>query len=376
MKILVVGISVRAMVESAVGSRYPVIALDAFGDQDLRALVESYSLRQDFGVPYSPNALYQACRRLNCDSIAYTSNLENHPGIIDRLARDFRIIGNPAQIVRSVRHCASMYPKLRRAGFSVPETIFSGGGEPDPNLQWLLKPISSGGGHGISFLKEKATPGDRVMLQQYVPGKSCSASFVSNGRECVLIGITEQLIGLQPFGVQGFRYCGNILPLPELLANETILEQVRKVADFITHEYGLSGVNGFDFILKDNQVWLTEVNPRYSASMELMEQAYGLHVFDLHVQSVLDGRLPEFRLESLLNKARFFGKSILFCERDAKAPETLDWSARGLKDIPAFGEQLREGSPICTILANRSAYDETLGEMILKAQILKEQIYG
>jgi predicted ATP-grasp superfamily ATP-dependent carboligase len=271
-----------------------------------------------------------------------------------------------------------LFSRLRQAGFSVPETILRSTVKPVPELQWLLKPVLSGGGQGISFTEEKAVPGNRFMLQQYVPGKPCSASFVSNGCESVLLGITEQLIGLRPFGVQGFRYCGNILPFPALLekaTGEKIVEQVRRMADFIAGEFSLAGVNGFDFILRNDQVWLTEVNPRYSASMELIERAYGLSVFDLHVQSVLNRRLPTFRLESQLNKAKFFGKSILFCERESTARETLDWAARDIKDIPVPGERLPNGSPICTILASRPTYDETLGEMIVRAEMLKEQIY-
>jgi predicted ATP-grasp superfamily ATP-dependent carboligase len=378
MKILVIGISVRAMVESAVGSQYSVAALDAFGDQDLRALAESRSLRRDFGVPYSPNALYQACRKLCFEAVAYTSNLENHPGVLDRFSRNCRLVGNSPQSVRAVRHWPRLFSRLRQAGFSVPETIFGVTDKPDPNQRWLLKPILSGGGHGISFAGEKASSGNRRMLQQYVPGKPCSASFVSNGCESVLIGITEQLIGMHHFGSKGFQYCGNILPLPEAREKSTgemILNQVRNAAEFLTREFGLTGVNGFDFILNNGRIWLTEVNPRYSASMELIEQAYGLPVFDLHVQSVLNGRLPEFRLESLLNNAKFFGKSILFCERNTTAPEIPDWRNQCIKDIPAPGEQLREGSPICTILASRSRYDETLGDLQLKASALKEEFY-
>ncbi len=41
------------------------------------------------------------------------------------------------------------------------------------------------------------------MLQEYIPGKACSASFVANGQDCVVLGITEQLIGMHPFGSAG-----------------------------------------------------------------------------------------------------------------------------------------------------------------------------
>ena len=379
MKILIIGISVRAMVESAKNSNYRVTALDAFGDQDLRALAKTYSLRREFGVPYSGNALFQASRSLEFDAVAYTSNLENHPEVLDRFAEASRIIGNSPQSVRSVRHWPALFSSLRRAGFSAPETMYSGGADFGMNRQWLVKPVLSGGGHGISFLQERNAAGNGKIVQQYVPGKACSASFVSNGRESVIIGVTEQLIGMDQFGVQGFRYCGNILPLPEILeagAGKRVLKEVRRIADFLTREYCLTGLNTFDFILERDRIWLIEVNPRFAASMELIEQAYGLPVFHLHLQAVVDGRLPAFELESPLNSAKFFGKSILFCERNCTAPDTQDWVARGIRDIPDPGERLNEGSPVCTLLTGCRTYDETLAELIRRAGILKEEIYG
>jgi predicted ATP-grasp superfamily ATP-dependent carboligase len=379
MKTLIVGISVRAMVESAVHSGYAVFGLDAFADRDLKALAESYSLHHDFHVRYSPKALYEASRQLIFDAVAYTSNLENHPEIISHFARDHKILGNSPQAIASVRHWETLFARLRRAGFSVPETIFAGENKVvDDDRRWLIKPVLSGGGHGIAFFKGDQLPGEQFMLQEYIPGKPCAASFVANGRESAIIGITEQLIGLRQFGSQGFRYCGNLLPLPEMLnsgAGRSILEQVRRLAEFLTLEYGLSGVNGMDFILNGDQVCLTEVNPRYSASMELIEQAYGLPVFHLHAQAVLEGKLPEFKPETMFRDEKFFGKSILFAERDAIAPDTQNWPARAMRDIPASGEELPNGGPICTILASRPTHDETFAELIRQAGIIKQEIH-
>jgi uncharacterized protein len=380
LKILVVGISVRALVESAVRAHYAVTALDAFGDQDLRAQAQTYSLRRDFGVPYSPRALYEAGRPLGCEAVAYTSNLENHPEILDLFAAGHRIIGNSPQVVRSVRDWPVLFSRLERAGFPVPETIHAGRDHnSDRDRPWLVKPVLSGGGHGISFSHGKEFAGKHWMLQRYIPGKSCSASFVSDGRETVVVGITEQLTGMRQFGVQDFRYCGSILPLRETLEpgiGETILEQVRRLSAFLTREFGLLGVNGFDFILEGDQVHLIEVNPRYTASMELIERAYGLAIFHLHMQAVMDKRLPSFRLESLLHGKKFFGKSILFSGKDVIVPEALNWRQWDVGDIPAHGEKLRVGSPICTFFAWRATYDDTLAELIRRAEMLKEQIHG
>jgi predicted ATP-grasp superfamily ATP-dependent carboligase len=389
MKILLVGLSVRSMMESAVHSGYQATALDAFGDRDLKLLGESHSLHHDFHSVYSPNALYKASRMFAFDAVSYTSNLENHPQILDRFAECHQIIGNSPQVIRSVRHWPSLFSGLKSAGFSVPETFFAGEiQEVDDTRQWLIKPVLSGGGHGIAFLDPRAqflfrkannygVPG--FMLQEYIAGKPCSASFVANGSNCVVLGIAEQLIGLNQFGSHGLRYCGNIFPLPEMLIPElrkAILEQVTNTATFLTRKHGLSGVNGMDFILRGDQIFLTEVNPRYSASMELIFQAFGLPLFSLHASAVLDGRLPLFHLNEELRGGEFFGKAILFAERDARAPNTKDWFARDIRDVPESGETLRKGGPICTLLAHAPTYHETFAELTGKARALKEEIYG
>jgi uncharacterized protein len=376
MRILILGISVRAMVESAVNSKYAAAALDAFGDRDVAAIAESHSLHHDFQVRYSPNALFDASRGLEFDAIAYTANLENHPEVLRRFAENCRIIGNSPQTVEAVRNWAALFPRLKEAGFSVPETIFRGKmSAPDPSGRWLVKPVLSGGGHGIEFFQREKLPGKNFMLQKFITGKSCSASFVANGRDCVLVGITEQLVGLGAFGAQGFRYCGNVLPVREAV-DRVIPEKVRRLAEFLTQEYGLTGVNGFDFILHGDQVTLTEINPRYSASMELIERAYGLPIFQLHTKATLDGTLPDFMLESVLNRGMYYGKAVLFAENEATAPDTHGWINRGIKDVPASGESLRKGGPVCTILADGPTFDDTVASLILQAGALKKEIYG
>lgn len=386
MKVLVTGISARAMAESAVRSGYAVIALDAFGDRDLKELTESYSLRRDFHTVYGPGALFKASRKMNFDSVAYTSNLENYPGILARFDEGHRIIGNSSRVVAAVRSWPDLFDRLGRAGFPVPKIVFNNGTRPvDSPCRWLLKPLLSGGGHGISFWTQSLPGREKIagvpdfMIQEYIPGRPCSVSFVANGREAVVLGIAEQLIGMKQFGSQGFRYCGNILPLTEILnpdAGKRILDMLGRLASFLTREYGLTGVNGFDFILFGERIYLLEVNPRYSASMELVERSYGLPIFHLHAKAVLNGELPDFKLESVLKNGKCFGKSILFAEKDATVPDTGGWSGKGIRDVPESGEKIRAGGPVCSILASRANREGTFAELVRRAEELKEEIYG
>lgn len=380
MIILMVGLSVRAMAESAVNSGYAVVALDAFGDQDTKALAKAYSLSRDFHVPYSPEALLEASHHFTFDFVAYTANLENHPGILELILRNHPIIGNPPSSVRSVRSWMGLFADLRGAGFSVPETVIASDSfKMNPSRRWLTRPLLSGGGHGINFLHGEKVSEDRHLLQEYISGKPCSACFLADGHHCVVLGITEQLVGMPQFRSHGFCYCGSLLPLPELLIpgiGPAIVEQVRSIAKFLTQSYGLIGLNGIDFILHGDQVYTIEVNPRYSASMELIERAYGLPMFHLHVEAALHGTLPEFRLEGRLSESSFFGKAILFADRTAIVPNTQNWAVRDIRDIPMPGDKLHLGNPICTMLTMQATSQEAVEDLIAKAVLLENEIYG
>ncbi len=380
MKILIVGVSARAVAESAMRSGYHVVTLDAFGDLDLQALCECYSLRRDFHTRFSAAALFTHSRRLDFDAVAYTSNLENHPETIRRFAHAHPVIGNSAEVATRVRDCWSLFGLLGRAGFAVPETICDADVKrADSGRKWLRKPFQSGGGHGITLWHPKGSMGPGFILQEYVPGMTCSASFVANGRDCVILGLTEQLIGQTQFGARGFRYCGNILPLLPArnpATGRAILGQVKGITKMVTRKFGLTGVNGLDFILRGDQPWVTEVNPRYSASMELIERAYGLPIFDLHVRAVLEGKLPEFDLGPRLVDGPFCGKTILFSEKDANAPDTRSWIAEGIRDVPLPGEHLARGSPICTLLASAPTREGCLDGLTSQAETVKGEIYG
>jgi predicted ATP-grasp superfamily ATP-dependent carboligase len=382
MKILLTGVSARGMAESAVNSGYSVIALDAFGDLDLQGFCESHALFRDFGIPYSAVGLYQASRRLCFDAVAYTSNLENYPEAVQRIARRHELLGNPADTLRRVRDCSLLYRQLSSAGFEAPETIFQvNGRRATHERRWLNKPIRSGGGHRVSFARPGGSPKRGFILQEFIPGLSCSASFVANGQQAAVLGLSEQLVGLPEFGSQGFHYCGNIAPLAAVEDGQhdlAILDQVQQIASLLTGAFGLVGVNGFDFILNEGRVFLTEVNPRYSASMELIEQAYSLPVFDLHVQAVTQKSLPKINptRSGRTYPPRFYGKAILFAEKEVLIPDTHRWLQAGMRDIPHPGERIPSGKPVCTLLADGSTREACFSQLAARVEAIKGEIYA
>ena len=78
---------------------------------------------------------------------------------------------------------------------------------------------------------------------------------------------------------------------PQFPADARLLDRATLLAQEVTRAFGLVGVNGVDFIARRGVPYAIEVNPRYTAAMELVERAYGLSVFDLHARACR-GALP------------------------------------------------------------------------------------
>ncbi len=361
MDILIAGVSARGLVESAVrsGLHHRIVAVDYFGDFDLGLLCTHRSIKNDLRLPYDAHHLIPASSSLAWSALAYVANLENHPSLIEEIAGGKPILGNSPAVLASVRDPARFFECLARSGIPAPKIAF--GSKPlnlDSDIRWLRKPLRSGGGHGIAV----HLPGDRLeadcFLQEYLNGLPCGAVFAADGWDACLLGISEQLVGKAEFGTDGFRYCGSILGSTGAGQAEwgDLVDSIRQVIRVITREFHLVGVNGIDFILKGKTVYPLEINPRYTASMELVEWAYGLNIFKTHLDAC-QGRLPDFDLLAHPD-AGCFGKAIFFASRALIFYDPRWWFDQGARDLPLAGEQIAQGKPVCTVFSRGQSRSE------------------
>ncbi len=335
MKILLVGLTTRAIAESARRAGCEIVTIDLFGDLDQKRLCENVSLRER-GLRYSAVAFLAVAGELRYDAVAYCGGLENEPDLLAALAAGRTLLGNGPETLRRVRSPDVLFPFLSSRGFAVPRTV--GVGAPLPRGgRWLVKPIRGGGGRGIGFWDGQPLPAG-VILEEYLEGVPASAVFVADGRQSVLLGSTEQLPG-----PTGFAYGGNLLPLD---VPRAALDEVRAIAEAVTAEFELRGLNGFDFVLRHGRPVVVEVNPRYCASMELVDRAAGVSVFGMHL-AALRGALPT----EVKAGGGSWGKAIVYARSTVSVGDTLAWLARGVRDVPHRGEVIVKGHPICTVLA-------------------------
>lgn len=360
MKILIVGLTTRAIAESAHRAGCEIVTVDLFGDLDQKRLCENVSLRER-GLRYSAAAFVEVARGLAYDAVAYCGGLENEPDLVAELARGRRLLGNGPETLRRVRDPDVLFPFLSSRGFAVPRTL--GVGAPLPRAgTWLRKPLRGGGGQGIGFWDGRALP-PGVILQEYLEGVPASAVFAADGRHGVLLGSTEQLRA-----PRGFAYGGNLLPLD---APPAALDEVRAIAEAVTAEFGLRGLNGFDFVLRDGRPVVVEVNPRYCASMELIDRAASVSVFGTHL-AALQGALPG----AVKAGGGSWGKAIVYARSTVSVGDTWAWIERGVRDVPHPGEVILKGHPICTVLARGPTRAVCRGLLRAEADAIWENARG
>ncbi len=213
-------------------------------------------------------------------------------------------------------------------------------------------------------------------MQQYVEGLACSAVFIAARGRAALVGITRQLIGASWLGTGGFRYCGSIGPL-ELPPLER--QTARRIGEVLAARFDLVGLFGVDAVINAEGVWPIEVNPRYTASVEILERAFELQLVESHVRACRDG---EWIAPSPRRSHRQYGKAILFAGQDVTIAN--DWppsmtasSATGwpqLSDIPSAGSSIETGWPVLTLFADGADDQQVLARLQAEAARLASAI--
>ena len=337
--VTLVGTSVRAVAWSAVRAGERPLCLDLFNDTDLLGLPGVIAKRMGNWPPEELDELVP-------EGIpwAYTGGLENYPRLVGMLAKQAPLHGNSGETLLNARLPWRWCEKLQAAGACVPEWAFAPpAGAADG---WMHKPLRSAGGKGVRAWPEggKALPW-RWFAQRKVEGLSASAVFAVSTGEFELLGVTEQWVGKEWLGSKGYAYCGSIGPIE---FSEDLRGQLELIGKGL-QSMELRGLVGVDLVIEGDKAWVIEINPRWPASVELLERAGGYSAWEWHRWGCVGG-LPRPRVAGKVSGC--IAKAIFHAPVDLEFP--AEWPrnrANTWADLPAPGEKIKAGSPVLTCLA-------------------------
>jgi predicted ATP-grasp superfamily ATP-dependent carboligase len=379
----IVGASARAAAASAARAGFQPVTADLFADLDLRRIASATRI-----APY-PEGLLDWLRAIEPPAWMYTGALENYPDLVDQMAWIAPLWGNAADVLSQVRSPLILGDTLRNAGFLFPETRWSPDGLPRDG-SWLAKTYRGASGSGV---RELVVDGTGTIPPAYyqlrVTGVPCSGVFLGNGYFGECLGLTRQLIGEDWLGARDFQYAGSLGPIT--IAGAAVAA-VRRIGHELAKCFGLIGLFGIDFIIDGERVWTIEVNPRYTASVEIVERAAG-NIFTAHaivcmqVGTSAVTTLPNERAlsRSTIQTQSIHGKAILFAKRPVNISaefaewalgesETMPWP--NVADVSAAGTSIAAGRPVITVFANGSSIEEVEQRLRSRVAEIEARLYA
>lgn len=368
---------------SAIRSGFAPWTADRFGDLDLAACVpavrvEDYPAGLERAVSDAPQAPW-----------LYTGALENRPDLIERLAKIRRLYGVRGESLRAVRDPFQLSAAIKGAGLAAPRCARLG--DPLPrDSSWLCKPLASAGGCGVrrwdaDFPRKNSAHARDSYLQQRIDGLPVGAVYVGADRRAEFLGATRQLLGLDWCGLPArpgheYRYCGSIGPMK---LTPALAHRFVQLGNALAEAFDLQGLFGVDAIVADGEIWPVEVNPRYTASVEILERGLGIRSIALHGAACGGKVVSPPSVHGEHATVACCGKAILFAPRDIiVSPEFPAWCADQNKDshwpavadMPAGGTILRAGQPIVSVLAEGADEAAVIGKLRSLALLAVDEI--
>ena len=357
--LVVAGISVRALAESARQAGWDVISLDLFGDADTRrASVHWARIGEPAALRIDParlrEELQRAARRPRVDGWVPASGFEGAAELLSAGATALPCLAiSPAEMQR-VRDPALFFGTLDHHRLSHPRICRDPPADP---AGWLAKRAGGCGGMHIRTAEQMlADPAQRhadTYFQRCQPGTPMSALFVADGQRFRLVALNRLIV--RAIGPLPHVYAGAVGPI----SSGRLEQAVGRALSVLVPEFGLRGLASLDFLADESAAHWLEVNPRPSATLQLHAHAWPAGLMRVHVDAVrrhLPATAPR-------RTAGVRGHLTVFAERPglvgaASALDPVD--RRHLHDLPPPGTRFSRGEPICSVSAGADNVDDAL----------------
>jgi len=344
--LIILGASARAAAQSAILAGYTPWCADLFADRDLAAIAATMKCPPG---KYPRGLLSLVRKHAPPDAlILLTGAMENYPRLIGALqsirptlhasAGDIQALRqwNPTEdqprAIEGIRWPETHHlPEMEAAAFFVEEHL------EQRDIRWIIKPVKSASGVNVEPVVDIESIYWPSRVQQFIAGLSLGVVWRSHHGACELLGVTKQILGDEHFGVTGLRYAGSIGPWPVTPAQQFALV---RLGQWLTDRFNLQGLWGSDVIVDEaGDLWPIEFNPRYTASVEVLEKACSFAALNPSSQPA-----PATRIH---------GKAYVFAKYDARVPDLYEsFTCEQIADVPNAGSEVRAHQPICTIFAD------------------------
>ena len=170
----------------------------------------------------------------------------------------------------------------------------------------------------------------------------------------------------------------SIGPLP---LTDEFEQQWKRVGDCLAASFKLRGLFGVDAVIRHGQIFPVEINPRYTASIEILEAGNSWSSIDLHRAACLDERVTYAPHHA--DSTTYFGKAILFARHCSVVTDELrEWIDRAndssdgpyAADIPCAEVPIAARQPVLTVFTRSDAMDQVIPRLQQRAAEVAERL--
>ncbi len=403
--VLIVAYSGRALAHAAKAASLYATVVDQFCDSDTMAIADA-TLRLNFPPERANAKLESACKPLRklfrqpsailgglppISGVLLGGGCENRPSLIQQIqsfAGETQQLGLPSpKSLEQLRDRQFYRSAAEHAGCGFPTSMsvksFSADQPHTDQRAWLLKSPNSAGGLGV----QRIATGQRLptslhskqYCQQLIPGRQLGVTLIVGPSGTRLAGCTESLSqrDWQPTAparhLNEFLYRGSWGPI-ELSSQQAA--QVLRIGDYCASRTGWQGWLQADFIEDaSRQLWLLEINPRWTAGMEVLVRAGVCNPVTEHLKAL--GRNIAAGPSSAQARC---AKAVWYADRDLTAAQLHAAATRAqsklnalspagsreflLCDIPSpTGDPVLTGHPGLTVVVKHSISPESQSQL-------------
>jgi len=137
-----------------------------------------------------------------------------------------------------------------------------------------------------------------VLIDKYIAGRELEVDAISDGEEILIPGIMEHI---ERAGIHSGDSI-SVYPARELSAKLT--EEIVRIAKEMAQALSVKGLINIQFVEKDGQLYVIEVNPRSSRTVPYLSKVTGIPMVDLATRAILGETVTSFGFGTGLYPAR------------------------------------------------------------------------
>lgn len=345
--------------------------IDGFLDQETLAIAQHAHAVPFNHQGFDETALKNALTKLDANAFfgcVYGSGIEGNPALIQVIQEKVPVFGNSPATVKKIKNATDFFSTL--ANLAIPSPPIFNDFPKNLTSKILVKSALGAGGQHIRFAKSNATLAAHEYLQKYIEGESVSVLFLAEkslAAKAHVIGFNLQWTS--PTDTQPFRFGG-------IASNHDLPEKIKKAlvntVQKLTEAFELVGLNSLDVVIRNEEFFVLEINPRLSASVDLyakfLLEKYSLDLINLHMQSCAGEHFSEStlcQLAKLPTQKSSTAMAIVYADQHLELND-IAWPT-WVSDKPEKHAKILKESPVCSVISEEN--NALLAESLAKTRV-------